>query len=127
LPESREFAFRRALTARTSATKRDHEPSRVINTSTSSPAISSGELTLDAGGDVNAVWIFQMGSTLVTTSGRQVILVNGAKAANVFWLVGSSATLGTGSIFKGNILALASITASTGVVEKGDCSRAPRR
>jgi hypothetical protein len=51
--ESREFAFRRALTARTSATKRDHELSRVIDTSTSSLAISSGELTLDAGGDVD--------------------------------------------------------------------------
>jgi hypothetical protein len=60
-----------------------------------------------------------MGSTLTTTSGRQVILANGAKAANVFWLVGSSATLGTSSVFKGNIFALASITATTGAVIEG--------
>jgi hypothetical protein len=87
--------------------------------SSSSLAISSGELTLDAQGDPNAVFIFQMGSTLVTTSGRQVILTGGAKAANVFWQVGSSATLGTGSVFKGNILALASITVTTGATVEG--------
>src|SRR5207302_63468 len=63
--------------------------------STSSLEISSGDLTLDAQGDVNAVFIFQMASTLTTTSARQVILSGGAKAANVFWQVGSSATLGT--------------------------------
>src|SRR5207245_271409 len=62
----------------------------------------------------NAVFIFQMASTLTTTSARQVILSGGARAANVFWQVGSSATLGTGSMFKGNILALASITVTTG-------------
>jgi hypothetical protein len=90
-----------------------------VYTSSSSLAIDAGDLTLDAGGDVNAVWIFQMGSTLTTTSGRQVILTNGAKAANVFWLVGSSATLGTSSVFKGNIFALASITATTGAVIEG--------
>src|SRR5437867_6843589 len=66
--------------------------------STSSLAISSGDLTLDAQGDPNAVFIFQMGSTLTTTVGRQVILSGGARAANVFWQVGSSATLGTGSV-----------------------------
>src|ERR1051326_3186815 len=78
--------------------------------STSTLEISSGDLTLDAQGDANAVFIFQIASTLTTTSGRQVILINGAKAANVFWQVGSSATLGTLSVFKGNILASASIT-----------------
>ena len=78
--------------------------------STSSLEISSGDLTLDAQGDANAVWIFQMASTLTTTSGRQVILSGGAKAANIFWQVGSSATLGTASVFKGNILAFTSIT-----------------
>jgi hypothetical protein len=87
--------------------------------STSSLAISAGDLTLDAQGDVNAVFIFQMGSTLTTTSGRQVILTGGAKAVNVFWVVGSSATLGTGSVFKGTILAQASITATTGAVVEG--------
>jgi hypothetical protein len=68
---------------------------------------------------VNAVFILQMASTLTTTSGRQVILSGGAKAANVFWIVGSSATLGTGSAFKGSILAQASITATTGAVIEG--------
>jgi len=60
-----------------------------------------------------------MGSTLITTSGRQVILSGGAQAANIFWQVGSSATLGTTSVFKGNILALASITANTGATLDG--------
>ena len=57
--------------------------------STSSLAISSGDLTLAAGGDTNAVFIFQMASTLTTTSGRQVILSGGAKPANIYWQVGS--------------------------------------
>src|ERR1043166_5336262 len=87
--------------------------------STSSLAISSGDLTLDAQGDANAVFIFQMASTLTTTVGRQVILSGGARASNVFWQVGSSATLGSGSVFKGNILALASITATTGAAVEG--------
>ena len=75
--------------------------------STSSLEISSGDLTLDAKGDASAVYIFQMGSTLVTTVGRKVILAGGAQAANIYWQVGSSATLGVSSVFKGNILALA--------------------
>jgi tetrahydromethanopterin S-methyltransferase subunit B len=87
--------------------------------STSSLEISSGDLTLDAQGDANAVFIFQMASTLTTTSARQVILSGGARAANVFWQVGSSATLGTGSVFKGNILALASITVTTDAAVEG--------
>ena len=87
--------------------------------SISSLEISSGDLTLDALGDSNAVFIFQMASTLTTTTARQVFLSGGAKAANVYWLVGSSATLGTGSILKGNILALASITVNTGAVVEG--------
>jgi uncharacterized protein (TIGR03437 family) len=82
--------------------------------STSSLAISSGDLTLDAQGDANAVFIFQMASTLTTTSGRQVILAGGAQAANIFWQVGSSATLGTNSVFKGTIMALQSISLTTG-------------
>jgi hypothetical protein len=87
--------------------------------STSSLEISSGDLTLDAQGDVNAVFIFQMASTLTTTSARQVILSGGAQAANIFWQVGSSATLGTTSVFKGNILAMASITVTTGATVEG--------
>ena len=82
--------------------------------STSWLEISSGDLTLDAQGDANAVFIFQMASTLATTSGRQVILCGGARAANVFWQVGSSATLGTASVFKGTIMADQSITLTTG-------------
>jgi hypothetical protein len=87
--------------------------------STSSLAISSGDLTLDAKGDANAVFIFQMASTLTTSSGRAVILAGGAKAANVYWQVGSSATLGTTSVFKGTILANQSITLSTGASLNG--------
>ena len=87
--------------------------------STSSLEISSGDLTLDAQGDANAVFIFQMASTLTTTSGRQVILSRGVQAANVFWQVGSSAVLGTTSVFKGNILALTSITLATGATLDG--------
>jgi hypothetical protein len=87
--------------------------------STSSLAISSGNLTLDAQGDANAVFIFQMASTLTTTSGRAVILAGGAKASNVFWQVGSSATLGTTSVFKGTIMANQSITLTTGASLEG--------
>ncbi len=87
--------------------------------STSSLAISSGDLTLDAQGDANAVFIFQMASTLTTTVGRQIILSGGAKAANVFWQVGTSATLGTNSVFQGNILADQSITLTTGATLNG--------
>jgi len=81
----------------------------------------TGNLTLDGQGDPNAVWIFQMGSTLTTAAGgasappaSQVILINGAQARNVFWQVGSSATLGTYSIFKGTIMAAGAITMNTG-------------
>jgi hypothetical protein len=79
----------------------------------------TGTLTLDAQGNPNAVFIFQAASTLITASASKVKLVDGAKAANVFWKVGSSATLGTYSSFKGNIMALASITVTTGVTVTG--------
>jgi len=87
--------------------------------STSSLEISSGDLTLDAQGDAHAVFIFQIASTLTTTSGRQVILSGGAKAANVYWQVGSSAVLGTTSVFKGTIMADQSITLATGATLEG--------
>ena len=70
----------------------------------------TGTLTLDAQNNPNAVWIFQAGSTLITASNSQVALINGAQAGNIFWQVGSSATLGGGTSFEGNILALESIT-----------------
>jgi hypothetical protein len=89
-----------------------------VYTSTSSLA-NSGDLTLDAQGNPDAVFIFQIASTLTTGSGSHVVLANGAKACNVFWQVGSSATLGTNSVFKGNILALTSITITTGVNLEG--------
>jgi hypothetical protein len=82
--------------------------------STSSLEISSGDLTLEASGDANAVFVIQVASTLTTTSGRAVILSGGAQASNVFWQVGSSATLGTTSVFKGTIMADQSITLNTG-------------
>ena len=87
--------------------------------STSSLAISSGDLTLDAQGDANAVFIFRMASTLTTTAGRRVILSGGAKASKIYWQVGSSATLGSTSVFKGNILAAISITLKTGATLEG--------
>jgi len=89
-----------------------------VYTSTSSLA-NSGDLTLDAQGNQNAVFIFQIASTLITGSGSHVILANGALACNVFWQVGSSATLGTNSVFAGNIMALTSITITTGVNLEG--------
>ena len=73
-----------------------------------------GSLTLDAHGDPDAVLIFQVGSTLVTDSASTILLTGGAQACNVFWQVGSSATLGTHSSFQGSILALSSITVTTG-------------
>jgi hypothetical protein len=86
--------------------------------STSSLAIS-GDVTLDAQGNPAAVFIFQIASTLTTASGSHVVLANGATACNVFWQVGSSATLGTNSVFKGTIMALTSITVTTGVNLEG--------
>ncbi len=72
----------------------------------------TGTLTLDAQGDPSAVFIFQMDSTLITAAASQVVLTGGAQASNVFWQVGSSATLGANSTLAGNILALTSITVS---------------
>lgn len=79
----------------------------------------TGTLTLDALGDANAVWIFQTGSTLITSANSVVNLVGGAQASHVFWQVGSSATLGTGTDFAGSILALESITLNTGAMIDG--------
>lgn len=79
----------------------------------------TGTLTLDAQGDSSAVFIFQVGSTLTTASGSHVTLINGAQACNVFWQIGSSATLGTSSVMSGNILALTSISVNNGVTVQG--------
>jgi len=79
----------------------------------------TGTLTLNAQGNPDAVFIFQMASTLITASSSQVSLINGAQPCNVFWQVGSSATLGTSSVFAGNILALESISLDSGVTVNG--------
>ena len=79
----------------------------------------TGTLTLDAEGVPTAVFVFQAASSLTTASGSSVALINGAQACNVFWQVGSSATLGTSTSFKGSILALASITLTTGAKLEG--------
>ena len=87
--------------------------------STSSLEISSGDLVLDARGDSSAVFIFQMASTLTTTTGRQVLLTGSALASNVFWQVGSSATLGSTSVFAGTIMADQAIALNTGATLNG--------
>jgi hypothetical protein len=79
----------------------------------------TGTVTLDAQGDVNGVWIFQVASSLNTATGSQVILSGGAKASNVFWQVGSSATLGTTTVFKGTIMANQSISLANGATLDG--------
>jgi type VI secretion system secreted protein VgrG len=72
----------------------------------------TGVLTLT--GVITDVWVFKMGSTLTTASASSVRMVNGGQAVNVFWQVGSSATLGTYTRFSGNILALVSVTLTNG-------------
>jgi hypothetical protein len=79
----------------------------------------TGALTLDGQGDPSSVWVFQAGSTLTTASASQVNLINGASPCNVYWQIGSSATLGTGSTFQGSILALQSISVTTNVTVQG--------
>lgn len=78
-----------------------------------SSAQLTGALTLDAEGNADAVWIFKTGSTLTTASSSSVVLINGAQNCNVFWKVGSSATLGTSTRFVGRVIALTSITLTT--------------
>jgi hypothetical protein len=79
----------------------------------------TGTLTLDAQGNPNATFVFQMASTLVTASASSVNVINGGTACNVYWQVGSSATLGTGSTFRGTIMALTSISLTTGATLEG--------
>lgn len=86
---------------------------------TSSLAISSGDLTFDAEGNAGAVFIIQIASSFTTTSGRQVFLKGGASASNIYWQVGSSVTLGTTSVMKGTIMAMQAITFNTGASLEG--------
>lgn len=86
---------------------------------TSSLAISSGDVTFDAEGKADAVFIIQIASSFTTTSGRKVFLKGGASASNIYWQVGSSVTLGTTSVMKGTILAMQAITFNTGASLEG--------
>lgn len=82
-----------------------------------STMLVSSPLTLDAGGDANAVWVFQIGSSLTTTA--SVTLANGAQAKNVFWVPTEDATIGVGSIFEGTIISGRDVTAVTGATING--------
>jgi hypothetical protein len=82
----------------------------------------TGTLTLDGKGNLNAFWVFQMPSTLITSPGSVVNMINTGTGAGVYWNVGSSATLDTTTSFEGNILALTSITLDTGATDQ--CGRA---
>lgn len=90
----------------------------------SDSATLAGQLTLDAEGNSNAVFIFQIGSTLTTDTGASVLIINAGSPCNLFWQVGSSATLGVSTSFSGSILALTSITLNTSANITG---RAPWR
>lgn len=79
----------------------------------------TGTLTLDAQGDPDGVFVFQMATTLITAADSSVNLTNSARYCRTFWQVGSSATLGTNSYFEGHIFALTSITAKTGATIHG--------
>jgi hypothetical protein len=82
-------------------------------------ALLTGALTLDAEGDPNAEFVFQIGSQLTTESASSVLLVNGASPCNVYWQVGSSADLGTTTAFQGTLMALTSISLKNGATVLG--------
>ena len=86
----------------------------VYNSASSIGLRTGGTLILDAAKDPNAVFVFQAGSTVTTGSGSKILLRNGARSCNVFWQVGSSATIGTNSTFVGTVMAQDSITVTTG-------------
>ena len=94
-----------------------------LYSSASSLTLGAGNMTLDARGDPDAVWVFKAGSELLVSDARKILLLNGAKAKNVFWTLGSSATIGDQVDFKGNILAGTSTalgtTAANGTTVEG--------
>ena len=83
------------------------------------PLQITGDLVLDGQNNASAVWVFQTDSTLTTASGSTISFINGGSACNVFWQIGSSATLAGGSSFVGTVMALTSITAVTGADIEG--------
>jgi hypothetical protein len=85
-------------------------------TTAASWTFGAGDLTLDANGDSDAQWIFQIGTTLITPANANVLLIRGASANNVFWKIGSSLTLGATNTFAGNILAYTDITLGGGTL-----------
>lgn len=94
-------------------------PPGVYIAASASSIVVMGTLVLDGGGDPNAIFVFQMASTLTTAVNSEIQLTGGTKASNVFWQVGSSATIGANTIFNGNVLADTSITMNTGATSCG--------
>lgn len=90
-----------------------------VYSASSSLHINSGDLTLDAQGDPDAVFLFEIGSTLTVSPGRRIILTGGARASNIYWVVGSTVALDSGSQLKGSILAMASIIVGPGASVDG--------
>ena len=91
-------------------------PAAVYTSAGGTFAITNGDLTLDAQGDANAVWVFQSASALtvgLSATPRRVLLINGAQARNVYWQVGSAARIEDGSAMVGTIIAPAGVTIST--------------
>ena len=90
-----------------------------VRKSTSSLEITSADVTLDGGGNPNAVFIFQIASSFTVAVGRNVILSGGAQRSNIFWQVGSSATLNSNCTVSGDIIALTTISLGTGATLNG--------
>ncbi len=110
----------RPITATTTADLANLQLGAGVYAGPSHGALSlTGPLVLDGAGDSTSVFIFQTNSSLITASSSTVTLINGAQECNVFWQVGSDATLGTGSTFRGNLMALNAITVTTGVTVHG--------
>ncbi len=107
-----------ASTESVSADLGNHTLVAGVYTSASSLGLT-GDVTLDGQNNPDSVFVFQAGSTLTTASNSTVSLINGASACNVFWQIGSSATLGTDTTFVGNIMALASASLGTGSTVEG--------
>ena len=87
--------------------------------STSTLAITTADVTLDAGGNANAVFIFQIASSFTVAVGRHVVLAGGAQPSNIFWQVGSSATLNSNCVVSGNVIALTTVSLGTGATLNG--------